>query len=253
MSAPAMGGTTEGGGALPGHRPHVTHADLGGQRRAERIVPEPEGVRFHAPWERDVLALVLAMGATGAWNLDASRDTREQLPDYDTLGYYGIWFEALRELALSRGLVTSQELEESRAIEPPRPLPRVLRGDEVAAVLRRGWPTQRPATSPARFAVGDAVLTRRDPAPHHTRLPGYARGRVGVVERIHGTHVLPDTNARGLGEHPQWLYGVRFDGAALWGADGSAAHVSLDLWESYLEPAPAVPPTAPGVSRGSAA
>lgn len=246
MSAPGPHITTGGAAAMPGQAPHITHADLGGQRRPGPIEPEPEGVRFHAPWERDVLALVLAMGATGAWNLDTSRDTREQLPDYDTLGYYGIWFEALRQLALTRGLVTEQELEQGRALEPPRALPRVLHGDEVPAVLRRGWPTERPAASPARFAVGDRVLTRRDRAPHHTRLPGYARGRVGVVERVHGVHVLPDTNARGLGEHPQWLYGVRFEGAALWGADGSATDVSLDLWEPYLEPAPAPAPAASG-------
>ena len=53
--------------------------------------------------------------------------------------------------------------------------------------------------------------------PHHTRLPGYARGKVGVIERIHGAHVFPDTNAQELGESPQWLYTVAFDAQELWG------------------------------------
>jgi nitrile hydratase len=51
--------------------------------------------------------------------------------------------------------------------------------------------------------------------------------------------VFADTNARGLGESPQWLYTVAFDARELWG-DGSAAQqstISVDAWEPYLEPA----------------
>lgn len=75
--------------------------------------------------------------------------------------------------------------------------------------------------------------------PHgHTRLPRYARGKVGVVEARHGCHVFPDTNAHGLGEEPQWLYTVRFDGTELWGDDAEAGvTVSIDAWEPYLESA----------------
>jgi nitrile hydratase len=55
---------------------------------------------------------------------------------------------------------------------------------------------------------------------------------------VHGAHVFPDTNAHGAGENPQWLYTVRFSGRELWGeeADPNLA-VSIDAWESYLEPA----------------
>ena len=42
----------------------------------------------------------------------------------------------------------------------------------------------------------------------------------------------------GLGEQPQWLYTVVFDGQAVWGADSaSGLHLSVDAWESYLAPA----------------
>ena len=44
-----------------------------------------------------VLALTLAMGASGAWNIDMSRSARETLPAYARLTYYEIWFEALAE------------------------------------------------------------------------------------------------------------------------------------------------------------
>jgi nitrile hydratase len=59
---------------------YTTHADLGGQPGHGAVVPEDENVRFHADWERDALAVVLAMGATGSWNIDMSRAARETLP-----------------------------------------------------------------------------------------------------------------------------------------------------------------------------
>ncbi|HEX5633734.1 MAG TPA: SH3-like domain-containing protein, partial [Gemmatimonadales bacterium] len=76
------------------------------------------------------------------------------------------------------------------------------------------------------------------PVPHHTRLPGYARGRPGVVEAVHGAHVFADTHAHGLGEQPQWLYTVVFDARALWDDAQPGLRVSVDAWEPYLEAAP---------------
>ena len=71
----------------------------------------------------------------------------------------------------------------------------------------------------------------------HTRLPRYARGKAGIVERVHGAHVLPDSNAHGNGERPEWLYTVRFSGRELWGdAADPTLTVSIDAWESYLVP-----------------
>jgi nitrile hydratase len=70
----------------------------------------------------------------------------------------------------------------------------------------------------------------------HIRLPRYARGRIGRIERVHGTHVFPDTNAAGLGEDPCWLYSVSFKGQELWGEEARAGdEILLDLWEPYLE------------------
>jgi nitrile hydratase len=70
---------------------------------------------------------------------------------------------------------------------------------------------------------------------HHTRLPGYVRGRRGMIERVHGTHVFADAHALGLGEQPQWLYTVVFDGTELW--PGEPVHgltVAVDAWEPYM-------------------
>lgn len=218
--------------------PCPSQADLGGLPCGDAIVPEPEGRPFHAAWEPRALALTLAMGATGAWNLDMSRAARETLPDYRRLGYYQIWLAALQRLMRERDLVEPAEIEQGRLLVTPRPLPRRLGAADVAAALARGSPTERPAASPARFAVGQPVRTRRKRPAHHTRLPGYAHGKRGVIERVHGAHVFADAHARGLGEQPQWLYTVVFEAAELWGHEARAGdQMSIDAWEPYLEPA----------------
>ncbi|HUE46885.1 MAG TPA: nitrile hydratase subunit beta, partial [Aestuariivirgaceae bacterium] len=53
--------------------------DLGGMMGFGPIEPEENEPVFHAEWERRAFALTLAMGATGAWNLDVSRHARESL------------------------------------------------------------------------------------------------------------------------------------------------------------------------------
>lgn len=224
-------------GAEPAPRPYVTHADLGGRPGPGRIVPEPEGELFHAGWEARALALTLAMGASGAWNIDMSRAARETLPDYEALSYYRIWFDALERLLQLRGLVDADEIGAGRMLRAPAAGLRVLHAADVAATLRRGSPTLRAADRPARFAVGDRVRTQAARPDHHTRLPGYARGRTATIERVHGMHVFADAHAHGRGETPQWLYTVVFDAAGLWPERAcGGAQVSIDAWEPYLEP-----------------
>jgi len=230
-----------------------SQADLGGQPGHGPVQPEPEGDLWHAAWEPRALALTLAMGATGSWNIDQSRAARETLPDYAQLDYYRIWLAALQRLMAERGQLGADELAAGHALHPAPPVRRVLAAADVAAVLAQGSPTVRPATAPARFAPGDRVRTRAASAPHHTRLPGYARGQCGVVERVHGVHVFADAHAQGLGEQPQWLYGVVFDGTALWGADAQPGlQVSIDAWEAYLEADPTAGPTRRDTARNTA-
>lgn len=203
------------------------------------MVPEPEEERFHADWERQVLALTLAMGASGEWNIDMSRSARETLPDYHALTYYEKWMKGLEKLLMERRLVDRDEMAAARMLHPPRPVPRVLRAVDVAAALAYGAPTQRAVTAPAGFAIGERVRARAEGVTHHTRLPGYARGKVGRIEHIRGVHVFADTNAQGLGEQPQWLYTVVFSGRELWGDTGAEnTSVSIDAWEPYLEHVP---------------
>ena len=89
-----------------------------------------------------------------------------------------------------------------------------------------------------RFRRGDRVQTSSFNPSHHTRLPAYAKGKVGTIDRHQGCFVFPDTNAHGQGEQPQHVYSVRFEGQELWGDDHQGADaVYLDMWDSYLAPA----------------
>ncbi|MEO7854436.1 MAG: nitrile hydratase subunit beta [Rubrivivax sp.] len=215
-----------------------SHADLGGEEGHGPVVPEPEAQLFHAAWEARALAITLAAGGMGAWNIDMSRAARETLPRYRQSSYYRIWLDALEKLLAERGFVSADELGAGHSLHTGPPPPRVLQAAAVGTALARGSPTQRVAAQPQRFQLGDRVRACSGPFAHHTRLPAYARQHNGVIARVHGCHVFADAHAQGQGEQPQWLYSVAFHAAELWGAQGDAGQtVSIDAWESYLEPA----------------
>jgi nitrile hydratase beta subunit len=206
-----------------------SHADLGGQDVPGAIVQEPEGEYFHRPWEPRVMALVVAMGPTDMSNIDMNRAARETLPNYRDLSYYETWLAALEKLALQKGVLG----------DTPPPPKQVLHAENAVAIIKKGRPASRPAAHPARFSIGDRVRTAAVQPDHHTRLPAYARGKLGVIAHVHGVHVFPDTNAHELGESPQWLYTVTFDAQELWGEHARSQHsvISVDAFEPYLEPA----------------
>ncbi len=170
---------------------------------------------FHAEWEKRVLALRTAAGALGEWNIDMARHANETLHpvDYLSSSYYETWLKGLEKLLVARGLATREEVAAGRASQSPKPTRTPLGAAAMAAALANGTPYQRPPSSPARFAVGDDVRAININPGGHTRLPRYARGKRGRVERVQGVFVFPDANAHGHGPSPQWLYLVRFSGA----------------------------------------
>ncbi|MGY4308847.1 nitrile hydratase beta subunit [Bradyrhizobium sp. USDA 4369] len=212
--------------------------DMGGAAGFGPVRPEPNEPVFHAAWERRALAITLAMAMPGGWNIDMSRFARENRPPADYLGmsYYQIWLAGLERLMQERHLVEADELAAGKALHPARPVARILTADGVAAMLLRGGPTERAATRPALFAVGDRVRAKAMHPPTHTRLPRYVRGHVGRIDAIRDVHVFPDSNAQGHGEDPQWLYTVSFSGTELWAdAPDPLLEVTVDAFEPYLE------------------
>lgn len=204
------------------------------------VAPETDEPVFHASWERRALGLTLAAGAMGAWTIDESRHARERLHPaiYYSASYYEIWIRALETLLERHGFVSSDEIEAGHRLWKGVKPKRVLRAADVAAVLARGGPCNRPVATAPKFKSGDWVRMINEHRAGHTRLPRYARGKVGTVETVHDAFVFPDSNAHEQGEAPRHLYTISFDGRELWGqGTDPELRVSIDAWESYCEPA----------------
>src|SRR5438093_4869603 len=138
--------------------------DMGGEHGHGKVVIERDEPVFHEPWEGRVRSIANRLMSAGLFNLDEFRHAQERLPpaQYLASGYYQRWLAAVELLVAEKGTqVSSAQAPESRA--------------------------------KARFKVGDRVRTRNVHPPGHTRLPGYARFKAGVVESVHGPHLLPDT------------------------------------------------------------
>ena len=213
--------------------------DMGGMDGFGKVEPEPNEPVFHSEWEARVMAMNRAMGAGGAWNIDMSRFAREMLPPhvYLSSSYYKKWQLGMENNLIERGFIGADELAAGRALHPAKPLKRgKFTLESVERVMTRGSFT-RDAQAPARFKPGDRVRAKNIHPATHTRLPRYVRGHVGVVERLQGCHVFPDSVAIGAGENPQWLYTVVFAGPDLWGPESDpTVKVSVEAFEPYLEP-----------------
>ena len=213
--------------------------DLGGLTCFGPVEREDDEPVFHDDWERRVFALSIASSALFG-PIDRRRHALETLDPitYISSSYYERWLARLENLAVEDGLLTEQELASGQSSVPATVTVSPLDASAAQAVVEQGRPTSRDTgrLSP-RFSVGDRVRALDTRPSGHTRQPRYARGRVGVIARLHGTHCFPDTSAHGRGENPQPLYSVAFSATELWGSHAPPQdRLFVDLWEDYLEP-----------------
>lgn len=212
--------------------------DMGGMHGMGPIQPEKNEPVFHARWEGRVLAMVRAVGATGKLR-GASRPSIESIPaaEYLRMSYYERFMTALIDRMITSGLVTRAEIDRGK---PARGLARAvpaLHAAEAAALPFRVPAGPNVAVAP-RFQVDQRVRARNMHPVGHTRLPRYARGRMGTIARDRGVQVFPDSNVYSLGEKPQHVYSVRFAARELWGEQASPRDaVYIDMWDDYLEQA----------------
>jgi nitrile hydratase len=210
--------------------------DMGGFTGFGPVRPEENEPVFHTQWERRAFAINLAMGMTGSWNIDEARHARERLDplQYWSSSYYQYRHYGLEMQLVQKGLASPEEIASGTSSAPPSAVKRVATAAMIPAILASGGPATRPSNRPQGFQIGDKVRARTITPDGHTRLVRYARGRIGEIILVHGTHVLPDSSAHGKGDDPHWLYTVRFTAMELWGKD-TGDSVCIDLWEPYLE------------------
>jgi len=213
--------------------------DMGGMHGMGPVAIEKNEPVFHAAWEKRVFAMNMAAGYAVRWNIDMGRYAREQMPpaEYLGTGYYEHWLFGLEKLLVDLGVVTPKELETGRAQTKVKDAG-VLRAPDVPRFLVNRRHARLDDHVAPQFKVGDRVLTHNDHPIGHTRLPRYARGKRGVIDRDHGVFVFADTNAMTRDKKPQHCYSVRFTAQELWGPAASPrASAYLDLWDDHLDPA----------------
>jgi nitrile hydratase len=196
---------------------------MGGMHGFGPVTREEDEPVFHARWEGHVRGIFNST-AGRLFHLDEFRHAIERMPPdrYLHASYYEKWLAGLEMVLLERGVVSKEELAAGHAQQR----------DEAARVQA----SKPPAGLAPLYRPGDRVRARNLNPVGHTRLPRYARGKVGVVRLVHGPHLLPDTNAHRTGTDWEHVYSVAFPAPELWGRPAAAADsVCIDLWESYLE------------------
>jgi nitrile hydratase beta subunit len=211
--------------------------DMGGMTCFGPINPEENEPVFHTEWERRVFALNIASLAF-LGPVDRARHAIERMDpaEYLNTSYYEHWLAGIENMARDFGYATSEELatgKSSSAIDLPHPAPDA---EMITGLVMGGIPsTRETGRQEQAFKIGDKVRARNLEVNGHTRLPRYVRGRAGVINLIHGTHLFPDTVAHDQGESPQPLYNVKFEAKELWGENVERKDcLYIDLWEDYL-------------------
>ncbi|HEX2540017.1 MAG TPA: nitrile hydratase subunit beta [Caldimonas sp.] len=197
--------------------------DLGGRQGFGPVRHAPDAPAFHAAWEVRANALYSLAVKLGVFNMDEYRHAIERMDPrhYLSASYYERSLTGLATLLVEKGLVTREELE--RRCGGPFPLA------SPGAAGRTNV-----ATRP-RLRPGDRVRVREDFVPGHVRMPGYIRGKTGVVVGESPPYPFPDAHAHGVEAADEPTYDVRFRSDDLWPDSADAALVHVGVFQSYLE------------------
>jgi nitrile hydratase len=159
--------------------------------------------------------------------------------DYFKFRYYEKWLGGITSFFVEQGYVTEEELaaKASSAVPTESNAASAAIDDQIEQYLRKGDSPRRDVAHP-RFAPGDRVRVTVVPAAAHTRVPGYLRSHVGIVERVfEGDYAYFCHTGDGIGD-PMPIYSVEFSPTELWGARAETSPNSIyaELFEAYLQP-----------------
>ena len=197
--------------------------DLGGKQGFGRVRYSLKAQTFHEPWEKRVNALYSLAVKLGIFNMDEYRHAIERMEPrhYLSASYYERSLTSLATLCVEKGIVTREELERRAQGQFPLSSP---------SAPGRGNVDGRQHLQP-----GDRVRVRADYVPGHVRMPGYIRGKTGVVVGVSPAYPFPDAHAHGVEAVDEPTYDVRFNTEELWPNSADPAFVHVGVFESYLE------------------
>ncbi|HUL67608.1 MAG TPA: nitrile hydratase subunit beta [Burkholderiaceae bacterium] len=197
--------------------------DLGGKQGFGRVRYTLNAPAFHAAWEVRANSLYAYAVRAGIFNMDEYRYAIERMDPrhYLTASYYERSLTGLATLCVEKGIVTRAELE--RRAQGSFPL------------SGAGVPGRTNVATRERFKPGDPVRVRSDYVPGHVRMPGYIRGKSGVVVSESPAYPFPDAHAHGVEAQHEPTYDVRFRSEDLWPNSADPAMVHVGVFQSYLE------------------
>ena len=199
--------------------------DLGGKQGFGPVRYTLNAPAFHAAWELRANSLYAFAVRLGLFNMDEYRHAIERMEPrhYLAAGYYERSLTGLATLCVEKGVFTREELEQRARGHVPLAAPGAAGRSNVAGAA-------------ARCKVGDRVRVRLDSVPGHMRMPGYIRGKVGVVVGESPPFPFPDAHAHAVESHDEPTFDVRFRSQDLWPDSSDDALVHVGVFRSYLEP-----------------
>lgn len=197
--------------------------DLGGKQGFGPVRYTEDAPAFHAEWEVRANSLYVLAVRRGIFNMDEYRHAIERMEPrhYLTATYYERSLTSLATLLIEKKIVSHAELEQRAGGRFPLAAPSA--------------PGRTNAAERERFQPGDRVRVRDDYVPGHVRMPGYIRGKAGVVVSESPTYPFPDAHAHAIAAEDEPTYDVRFRAEDLWPKSAEAALVHVGVFQSYLE------------------
>jgi len=197
--------------------------DLGGRQGFGAVRYRPDARAFHEAWEVRVNSLYAFAVRRGIFNMDEYRHAIERMEPrhYLTASYYERSLTSLATLLVEKGILTREELER--------------RAQGLFPLAAPSAPGRSNVPARERFQPGDRVRVRDDYVPGHVRMPGYIRGKTGVVVSESPAYPFPDAHAHALAAQDEPTYDVRFRSEDLWPQSADAALVHVGVFQSYLE------------------
>jgi nitrile hydratase len=197
--------------------------DLGGKQGFGPVRWTQDATAFHEPWEVRANSLYAFAVKSGLFNMDEYRHAIERMEPahYLTASYYERSLTGFLTLCVEKGVVTREELER--------------RAGGAIPLASPSAPGRANAPNRERFQVGDRVRVRMDSVPGHMRMPGYIRGKPGVVVGISPPYPFPDAHGHGIESEDEPTYDVRFRTEDLWPGSSDKALVHVGVFQSYLE------------------
>lgn len=214
--------------------------DMGGVPGYGPVVVEQNEPLFHEEWERRIFGIMTTSGHRRFPMRPAIESIDPET--YIESGYYEKWLLALENGFVENDDLTISELREraDHFVQQPGAEVSQNKADGLTQLAWDGRYSQRSPkydATPA-FSIGDDVMTVKVVSTGHTRLPHYAQGKRGVVHVLRGVYDLLELKVRGVFK-PEPVYAVGFDAQELWGDQAESKQgVYIDVWESYLTPAP---------------